>query len=748
MFSQFRTRLTLAFGGSIGLILIILSLISFFFIQDTARTKVEDELRSAAFVQDRIWQMEESDLLDKARTLALDFGFRSAVATEDIPTIGSALINLKDRLGVDLAYAVLPDGRAVRADTTGSETLIDVPDDLLDALEADTDPAGVLELNGLRYQLVSAPVKAPRLVGWVAFAKPVNEAQLRELETYSPIPLVASIADADFVLDTGSDDIVSTNEIDGFGDFPPAKLVLRYSMSEAMKPYNGMFLALGGSAVAGLVILLACCWVIARGVTEPIRKLDNAVRGFADSSVIDVDISSRDEIGRLARSFSSMAEKITEREAHITRLSLTDTETDLPNRRALEQALEWESQDDSENLFVIAVSIDRFARIRNVIGQTAANDLMTMIGDRLILEVGVLAHGRLASDTIGLLMRCENDDELMDRFSLFSIEDEPFLVGSEQVDVQITAGFARNIEHASLKPVDLALVAVSQARVTGQQIMAFDGDMYGEPSGTLAMMSELMSGLNDGAVSLVYQPKYDVRKQQVCSAEALLRWMHPDRGFVRPDEFVENAEETGHIKPLTRWVVERAIADRDELLEKGYDLKIAINLSGRLVGDEAFIDWLAETLGEFPGCFCLEVTETAVIDDPAGALANIQKLRDSGVEISIDDYGSGLSSLSYLKQIPAHELKIDKAFVLAMTEGSSDALLVKSTIDLAHTLGLRVVAEGVETNEVLGLLGLMGADIAQGYHISRPIPLSDMAGFLREFKADIVPPAKSDKASA
>ena len=733
MFSEFRSRLTLAFGGTIGLILILLSVTSFWFIQNTARHKVEQELNAAATVQDRLWELEETDLLDKARTLALDFGFRSAVATEDIPTIGSALSNLKNRLGVTLAFAVLPDGRSIRVDASDTESLTQMPDSIMTALDADDDPAGILMFQDQRFLVVSAPVKAPRLVGWVAFAEPLDSQSLRDLERFSPIPLIASIESIDASLKSGRDDIVSANEIDGFGGFPPAQLVLRYSMSQAMAPYRGMFVALGVSALIGLIVLVICCWLVARGVTEPIRKLDEAVRKFGDTSEIDVEINSNDEIGRLAKSFTSMAGKIAEREAHIKQLSLTDIETDLPNRRALEEAIERETQ--VGKIAVVAIGIDRFARIRDVIGQRAANQLMSMVGERLRLETGVLAHGRLASDTIGLVTQYESDESLIERVKLFSIEDTPFKVGSEQVDVHVSAGFALETDHANMKVTDLAVVALNQARESGALIQRFDAKRYGEPSGTLAMMSALMNGLHDGSVSLVYQPKYDFRAQRICSVEALLRWTHPELGFVRPDEFIENAEETGHIKPLTRWVVEKAIMDRLDMLKKGHDLKIAINLSGRLVGDDVFVAWLIETLSPYPGCFCLEVTETAVIDDHGAAISNIQKLRDSGVEISIDDYGSGLSSLAYLKQIPAHELKIDKAFVLAMTEGSSDALLVKSTIDLAHTLGLRVVAEGVETDDVLKLLNLMGADIAQGYHISRPISLKDIPHFLDEFAA-------------
>jgi EAL domain-containing protein (putative c-di-GMP-specific phosphodiesterase class I) len=199
--------------------------------------------------------------------------------------------------------------------------------------------------------------------------------------------------------------------------------------------------------------------------------------------------------------------------------------------------------------------------------------------------------------------------------------------------------------------------------------------------------------------------------------------------MIPPDTFIGMAEETGHIRPLTDWVLDRAIIDQRRMREAGKDMKLSINISGRLIANEQFADRALRQIRRSGADLCFEITETAVIDNPKLAVDVMTELRAAGVDISIDDYGSGLSSLSYLRTIPAQELKIDKSFVIGMAHGNSDALLVKSTIDLAHSLGMKIAAEGVETAEALALLQTMGADLAQGYYIARPMPLDDFLKF-------------------
>ena len=214
--------------------------------------------------------------------------------------------------------------------------------------------------------------------------------------------------------------------------------------------------------------------------------------------------------------------------------------------------------------------------------------------------------------------------------------------------------------------------------------------------------------------------------------EGLVRWRHPTRGLLRPDLFIPMAEETGHIRTLTDWVLKQAIADQIKMSRAGHEMEMSVNISGRLLGDRDFADFVDRTVGGARGKLCFEITETAVIENPDMALEILDRFRAAGISISIDDFGSGLSSLAYLKQIKGHELKIDKSLITDLTESQRDALIVRSTIDLAHSLGLKVTAEGVETANAFQLLAAMGCDSIQGYLIAKPMPFNELLGFLNE----------------
>jgi EAL domain-containing protein (putative c-di-GMP-specific phosphodiesterase class I) len=252
-------------------------------------------------------------------------------------------------------------------------------------------------------------------------------------------------------------------------------------------------------------------------------------------------------------------------------------------------------------------------------------------------------------------------------------------------------------------------------------------------------MSEMSRAFDNGQMTIAYQPKYDLRSGAIVGAEALARWEHPERGALRPDLFVEMAEETGHIGELTEWVLRRAVSDQQRLQAAGFDLSIAVNWSGHLLADVAFTDTALAIARDACGDLCLEVTETAIIGNAGLARQTLQRFRAAGLKISIDDYGSGLSSMAYLKNIPADELKIDKAFVLNMATDPVDAVLVRAAVSLAHSLGLRVVAEGVEQQAALDLLREMGCDLAQGYLIARPMPLQDLIAYLGNRAAEAIP---------
>ncbi len=253
------------------------------------------------------------------------------------------------------------------------------------------------------------------------------------------------------------------------------------------------------------------------------------------------------------------------------------------------------------------------------------------------------------------------------------------------------------------------------------------------PRHAAASVRDVDCAVSGNEFRLVYQPKYHARRGMIDSAEALVRWQHPHEGLMLPDKFITTCEGNGSIAPLTLWTVERSIVDQRYFRKHGRALRLFVNLSAQLLSDEPTIARLCE-IAETPDIdIGLEITEGSVIADPLRAFGNIHRLRAAGYCIAIDDYGSGLSSLTYLKQIEADELKIDKSFVMSLGTSHRDPLIVRSTIDLAHALGMTVTAEGVETPAAQALLTVMGCDMMQGYLIGRPMRPPRMIVFLRGF---------------
>ena len=434
----------------------------------------------------------------------------------------------------------------------------------------------------------------------------------------------------------------------------------------------------------------------------------------------------RDPLAFLPALFSSDSARksLRDREARLTHMALHDQETGLGNRLALERLAAGR-----QHVYVILFGVDRFEIVRNAIGYDSMARLLTTLGQRLSALAGGAAIARVGAGALGLVFEADDEPaavELAGR--LCEAAQSPVALNGAPVDIALTAGVAatgetnRNVP----SPVDRAAIAVDQARAAHRRAAAFDVQAYGDPAGNLSLISELMAALRNGELSLHYQPKYDFRAERVTAVEALARWTHPRRGCVPPDLFVGMAEETGHIRPLTEWVIRQAITDQALFKAAGVDLTMSVNISGRLFSDESFADFALAEIATAGARLCFEITETAVMGNPSVALRILDRFAEAGVSVSLDDYGSGLSSLTYLKQIRADELKIDKSFILGLDDSARDALLVKSTIDLAHGLGMKVTAEGVETPTALALLRGMGCDMAQGYLIGRPVSFADL----------------------
>lgn len=770
MFQRLQTKLTVLFAGLFALALSLVAVTVYVAIASNARAAVREELAATGTVFDRVWALRTQRLRDGADLLSRDFGFRAAFATHDQPTVESAVANLRGRLGLDLAFTVSMDG-----EVTGlNPGRLDL-EKLWSALDAEDGAQGVFTIDGKPHQLISAPIMSPTLTGWVVFASKLDEREMRALEQLSAIGLDAQVFDrrikgwasadataasatlAAFVdkamrdglrepatLRDGAENLVLVKPIRALDRTGGAALVLRYPMAKAMAPYRPLMAAVLVVGLLGAALVAAASWALARSISKPIAALDAAAHRLERGDEVVVEVTTRDEIGRLSHSFNRMAQEIREREAEMRRQALHDVETGLPNRRALELevAARLEASEPGRQVVIDVLGLERFAAVRSAIGFELAAELIARTGLRLEAMAPGTMVGRLTTSVLCVVSPQQSVDAAVVRIHELTPDIEaPVLVGGERVDVHMShgvAGAARG-EMSAAQLIDRALIALDQAREQHRKIKVFDPVAYGDPAANLSLMSEMLQAVSNGELYLAYQPKLDLRSGQIGGVEALVRWNHPTKGFLRPDVFVGMAEETGHIRALTDYVLDQAITDQARLREQGHDLLVSINVSGRLIDDDEFATQSIARITEAGARICFEITETAVIGNPDVALGVLDQLAAAGVPVSIDDYGSGLSSLAYLKQIQADELKIDKAFVTDLTAGGKDALLVKSTVDLAHSLGMKVTAEGVETAEALACLQLMGCDIAQGYYVAKPLPLDQLTLFVAGWEAQSAP---------
>lgn len=437
-------------------------------------------------------------------------------------------------------------------------------------------------------------------------------------------------------------------------------------------------------------------------------------------------------------------------ERQATHIALHDPETDLPNRLAFERAICGRlAQDAPDRHFVAAIGVDRFAELRGAIGYGPFAELIAKTAERLAAAFPEEPIARLSTDIVGLAFEAENAEAAHRRAGeILGLLNKPVQLGATSVDLTLTIGLAPGAAEPGMpaSPVERANIALDMARARVRRVALFDPAAYGDPSRRLSLMSEMLGALSNGEMALAYQPKADLRHGTYAGAEALLRWAHPTTGPISPDQFVPMAEETGHIEELTLWTIAEAIYAQEKLYEAGHRLTIAVNLSARLAGNAEFAERALSLIRKSGADLRLEITETAIMENSDAALEVVSRFRQAGISIAIDDYGSGYSSLAYLKRIPASELKIDKAFITEMTGASRNVFLVRSTIDLAHGLGLEVTAEGIEEEETLALLTGMGCDHAQGFVIGRPMPLERLIAFLDAERERRSPPTRAARA--
>jgi diguanylate cyclase (GGDEF)-like protein len=431
--------------------------------------------------------------------------------------------------------------------------------------------------------------------------------------------------------------------------------------------------------------------------------------------------------------------------------STHDPLTGLPNRALFyERAAQSmrEAAGKGGRLAMLLVDIDGFREVNDAFGVAAGDQLLNLAAVRLrqmLPRTDIV--GRLDGDEFALLLLNLPTPDVAVSVAgrVRSALETPFIIDGNRIEMSASVGISLYPEHGD--DANLLLGRAEAAMIAAKR--APDGFVvYSESQAdtTLKPMltADLRHAIEYGQLELHFQPQVDIARRELVAVEALLRWVHPQHGFIGPQEFVPLAERTRLIRPLTNWVLRAAVGQFAAWRDEGLDIAVAVNIAGGDIIDPALCSIISETLsahGMDPSRLTLEITEGTAMSDDATTRKVLGILNRMGVRLSIDDFGTGYSSLSYLSRLPVQELKIDKSFVLKMLENHGDHVIVESTIGLAHNLGLQVVAEGVENAAVWERLAHLGCDIAQGYHLSRPMPADELPGWVKKTGFRIARPA-------
>jgi diguanylate cyclase (GGDEF)-like protein len=437
----------------------------------------------------------------------------------------------------------------------------------------------------------------------------------------------------------------------------------------------------------------------------------------------------------------------------LQRIATTDELTGLGNREHFREVVEQRisaAQASGARFAVMLMDLDRFKEINDTLGHHYGDVLLRDLGPRLVSAVGEGGLvARLGGDEFGILLAEDTDDlAVLDVVltRLFKSVSEPFTVDELSLEVGASLGVARFPQdgadsHALLRCADIAMYA---AKETQTEYKIYTAEQNQHSVRRLGVLSGIRHALASDEIVVHYQPIIDLDDLAVRGAEGLVRWQHPEHGLIPPGGFVQTVEQTGLIGPLTRHVLERSIAECAAWRGDGRLMSVAVNLSVRNLLDPDLpkeIARLLDTYGLPPEALQLEITESMIMSDPDRALSTVSRLSDLGVRLSVDDFGTGYSSLANLRKMPIDELKIDRSFVSPMLRDESDLIIVRSTINLGHDLGLNVIAEGVEDGATLEQLAVLGCDLAQGYHVSRPMPADAFNAWLTDTTSQIATPA-------
>jgi diguanylate cyclase (GGDEF)-like protein len=770
MMTSFRIRILSLLTA---LVLAVQAVTAFTLVVQTnrkAQNQAQQELRSGARVLDALLRLRSEQIQQAVRVLVSDYGFKEAVTLGDRATIASALENSAGRVEARLAVLVDLKGSVIAATSQIPQRTARQLAGVANAANGEMPSIVYATLGDTPYLLVSTPVRAPDAIASVVVGFPIDVQLALKLsgllgyevgffDPSSDVELIATLPESarrtlTAALHTTVGDLAEPTVIQ-IGAEPhmvwtaqvsnasgSLRIVLHESLTDALAPYAYLRTVILVVAVLAMLAAVPLANVLARQISRPLEELVGAARRIESGDYSGpVEVEASQEFVEVATTLNSMQRHIAEREDRIREQGRRDELTGLPNR--LSAALYLEDTIASVRprhnaVALLALDLIDVERIRASFGEDIGDHVVCEMARRLAALSQADDHvSRVAAGQFLIIARsCDEDGARNLARRLIQSVGCGLICNGVPINIEARVGICIYPAHGD-QPTELlrrADTALFNAREQAAALAVYDPGHDDKHRRQLAILGDLRRAIGSGELSLHYQPKVDMRSHAVRSLEALVRWTHPQHGPIPPGEFVPLAERAGTVALLTNWVIRAALSQMQQWGEAGFEPDVSINLSAVDLADpelEQSILRHTRTFGVRPGRIVFEITESAVMRDTRSVITTMERLRKHGFRFSVDDFGTGYSSLAQFRNLPFDEIKIDKSFVMDLRPDSDDAAIVRSTIDLGHNLGVKVVAEGVETADGWRLLQALGCDLAQGYLISKPLPADEVVPRLK-----------------
>lgn len=781
--NTFRSQILLLTAGLTALTSLSILTLVLYSAGETIRSKVNNDLSAAVEVFKNTVAMRQQQLLTSAEILVSDFGFKQALASQDKATVASMLENHGSRIRSDLMFLVDVNGQVTAStdsDVREGEQFSYAPA-LAQSLKGEVS-ADFFVLGNHIYQLLLIPVQAPRVIAIAGVGFRMDESLAQQLARSSGIEVtfveqqslgmrsprgVSNLVYSSSL--SGDEQILQAMSSPGYAqalgywgndaaqrfasqwltisrhDTVPVSVVLSADLRSSSEGYVRLRNRILQLALIIVLLAVAGSTLIARRLTVPLKQLVRDARAIARGEYHSIDPPRRanNEIQTLVSAFRTMNNDLAGREQKIRYQALHDSLTGLLNRVSMLSELE-QRVETGESFMLADVNIRGFKNINDSLGPDVGDGCLTRVAQRLaaLSQQGALA--RVAGDEFVLLIPCPDTATNLwaeaHGWKILHSMATPVNVNGISVNIDVRVGLVLFPAQASTAAqlIRRTNIALEHARSHKLSLFLYEDGMDQQHLQKLHILKSLKQALNDndGQLQMYYQPQKNLLTGNVDKAEALIRWFHPQDGFIPPDVFIELAEQTGLICQLTDWVIAQVLEHVAVWRRNNIDLQVSINISAQDICRDSLITLIEHKLQDLqlrPADICLEITERDIMLDEEKSLQQLQLLREHGFSISMDDYGIGYSALSKLARMPVDEIKIDKCFILNLAETHDDQIIVRSTLNMARELGLRVTAEGVENQASETWLRAAGCNYIQGYFLCRPMAFESIAGWLADY---------------